>query len=210
MDDVVSYVIGKKKSGGSPTGTIQITKNGSTNVSSYATANVNVQPNLESKSITISSNTTTLVEPTSGKDGLSSVSITTSVPQPSGKITITENGTNIDVSSYATADVSVSGGGGIQTAKLTLIVKDYLGEIVPEENLNNVNLVFIKNGVWWQTDGAILQFDVIDNETYTINVEAYKEEEEEGEIIERYATGVVYDELVSGDTTVEVQLEAWT
>ena len=31
---------------------------------------------------------------------------------PSGKITITENGTDIDVAQYATADVSVSGGGG--------------------------------------------------------------------------------------------------
>ena len=31
---------------------------------------------------------------------------------PSGKITITENGTGIDVARYATADVSVSGGGG--------------------------------------------------------------------------------------------------
>lgn len=30
--------------------------------------------------------------------------------QPSGKITITQNGTNIDVSSYATADVNVPGG----------------------------------------------------------------------------------------------------
>ena len=31
---------------------------------------------------------------------------------PSGKITITENGTDIDVAQYATADVNVEGGGG--------------------------------------------------------------------------------------------------
>lgn len=31
--------------------------------------------------------------------------------KPEGTITITENGTGIDVSQYATADVSVSGGG---------------------------------------------------------------------------------------------------
>lgn len=46
------------------------------------------------------------------------------VPQPSGKITITENGTDIDVSEYATADVNVAGGGGnpntIQTVTGTL------------------------------------------------------------------------------------------
>ena len=35
------------------------------------------------------------------------------IPTPTGKIEITENGENIDVSSYATADVNVSGGGGI-------------------------------------------------------------------------------------------------
>lgn len=31
---------------------------------------------------------------------------------PSGKITITENGTDIDIAQYATADVAVEGGGG--------------------------------------------------------------------------------------------------
>ena len=45
------------------------------------------------------------------------------VPQPSGKITITENGTDIDVSEYATADVIVEGGGGssdFSTAEVTI------------------------------------------------------------------------------------------
>lgn len=44
------------------------------------------------------------------------------VPQPSGKITITENGTDIDVSEYATADVNVSGGSSdFSTANVTII-----------------------------------------------------------------------------------------
>jgi len=108
MDDIVSYVIGKKKGGVTPTGEIDITQNGVTNVSGYATANVQVpEKQLEDKSIIISTNTTTLIEPTQGKDGMSSVSVTTNVPQPSGKITITQNGTDIDVSSYASADVNV-------------------------------------------------------------------------------------------------------
>ena len=34
------------------------------------------------------------------------------VVTPSGKITITENGTDIDIAQYATADVNVEGGGG--------------------------------------------------------------------------------------------------
>lgn len=43
---------------------------------------------------------------------------------PSGKITITENGTDIDIAQYATADVNVEGGGGssdFSTAKMTVI-----------------------------------------------------------------------------------------
>lgn len=109
--DIISYAIGKKKGGTTPTGEIDITQNGITNVSGYATANVQVpEKQLEEKSVTISSNTTTLIEPSTGKDGMSSVSITTNIPEPSGKITITENGTDIDVSSYASADVSVPAG----------------------------------------------------------------------------------------------------
>lgn len=109
--DIISYAMGKKKGGTTPTGEIDITQNGITNVSGYATANVQVpEKQLEEKSVTISSNTTTLIEPSTGKDGMSSVSVTTNIPGPSGKITITQNGTDIDVSSYASADVNISGG----------------------------------------------------------------------------------------------------
>ena len=79
--EVTSYLLGKKSGGGGdePTGTIDITSNGVKNVKSYASANVNVQPDLESKSITITENTTTTITPTTGKDGLSSVQVTTNV-----------------------------------------------------------------------------------------------------------------------------------
>jgi hypothetical protein len=78
--ELASYILGKKSGGGStPTGTINITENGTTNVTNYATANVNVQPDLETKSVTITENTTTTITPTTGKDGISSVSITTNV-----------------------------------------------------------------------------------------------------------------------------------
>lgn len=84
--DVTSYLLGKKAGGGeTPTGTIDIMENGTYNVSSYASADVDVQPDLETKSITITENTTTTITPTSGKDGLSSVEITTDVQSGGGK-----------------------------------------------------------------------------------------------------------------------------
>ena len=63
-----------------PTGTQQITENGTYDVSGKANAVVNVVPNLEQKTVTISENGTTEVTPTSGKDGMSKVTVTTNVP----------------------------------------------------------------------------------------------------------------------------------
>ena len=143
--DVTSYLLGKKAGGGeTPTGTIDITQNGTYNVSSYASADVNVQPDLETKSITITENTTTTITPTSGKDGLSSVEVTTNVPQPSGKINITQNGTDIDVSSYALADVSVSGG---KYAPRRCVFSNYTGtELNYElENIDSSNMMRFAN-----------------------------------------------------------------
>lgn len=112
--DITSFLIGKEVGGGSaPT------------------------PTYQDKEITITQNGEQTITADSGYDALSSVEITTNVPQPSGKITITENGTNIDVSSYATADVSVSGGGGsIQDiASLNTKINDDIDNFL--DNLNN-------------------------------------------------------------------------
>jgi len=98
--DITSYTLGKKAGGVTPTGEIDITQNGVTNVSGYATANVQVPEPTGTINITQNGETNVKNYETANVN----------VPQPSGKINITQNGTDIDVSSYATADVNVSGG----------------------------------------------------------------------------------------------------
>lgn len=66
-----------------PSGTLQITANGAKDVTNYKNVNVNVAPNLEQKTVTITENGTTEVTPTTGKDGMSKVTVTTNVPTAS-------------------------------------------------------------------------------------------------------------------------------
>lgn len=121
-----------------PTGTKSITENGTgIDVTNYASADVNVQPNVDTKSITTNG---TYNASTDNLDGYSSVNVniqpnvntksitangtynassdnldgysqvTVAVPSSAtGTINITENGTGIDVSSYEFANVSVPG-----------------------------------------------------------------------------------------------------
>lgn len=66
-----------------PEGTLDVTENGTQDVTNYKNVNVNVEPNLEEKTVTITTNGTTEVTPTSGKDGISKVTINTNVPTAS-------------------------------------------------------------------------------------------------------------------------------
>lgn len=66
-----------------PEGTLDVTENGTQDVTNYKNINVNVEPNLEEKTVTITENGTTEVTPTSGKDGISKVTINTNVPTAS-------------------------------------------------------------------------------------------------------------------------------
>ena len=63
---------------------------------------------------------------------------------PSGKITITENGTDIDIAQYALADVNVEGGGGssdFSTAEVTLIDTVEMGAPISGPFIVNDELV---------------------------------------------------------------------
>lgn len=83
-----------------PSGSIEIEENGNYDVSSKASANVNVTPKLQYKPAYQNGS----VKPDSDYDGLSEVWV--DVPQPSGNLPITENGT-FDVAQYATVKVSI-------------------------------------------------------------------------------------------------------
>lgn len=66
-----------------PEGTLDVTENGTQDVTNYKNINVNVEPKLEEKTVTVTTNGTTEVTPTSGKDGISKVTINTNVPTAS-------------------------------------------------------------------------------------------------------------------------------
>lgn len=80
-----------------PTGTIDITENGTHNVKEYEYANVQTTPNLQNKIATITENTTIEITTDTGYDGMGKVTITTNVaPNLQDKsVSITENGTTI-------------------------------------------------------------------------------------------------------------------
>lgn len=78
LDDYADY-IDNITTGITPSGTTNITTNGTYDVTNYASANVNVQPVLQNKSIEITENGITNVTADSGYDGLNEVEVTTNV-----------------------------------------------------------------------------------------------------------------------------------
>lgn len=91
-----------------PSGSVDITANGTHNVSGKASATVNVQPKLQTKSATPTKSQQT-ISPDSSYDGLSSVTVN-AIPAdyiiPSGSQNITANGT-YDIKSKASVVVAV-------------------------------------------------------------------------------------------------------
>lgn len=129
IDQMTSAVDSISGGGITPTGTIQITTNGTHNVATYASAEVNVAvptPSLQSKTASFTPSTSSqsrTVTADSGYDGLSSVAVSVAaIPSqyvvPSGTKTITENGTGIDVTQYASVDVAVPSSGSSKNVQV--------------------------------------------------------------------------------------------
>lgn len=98
--DMAAAIQALDTSGIHPTGTKNITANGTTDVTQYANANVNVLPNLQSKTVTQNGTVT----PDSGYDGLSSVVVNV----PSGGGSGYGKGTVVVDSSIITAVATAS------------------------------------------------------------------------------------------------------
>ena len=101
-----------------PSGSKSITENGTSDVTSFASIDVNVQPSLQEKSITPTISTQE-IEADSSYDGLSKVTVNPIPSQyiiPSGNLDITANGST-NVKNYETVNVDVQP--NLRTASVT-------------------------------------------------------------------------------------------
>lgn len=126
------------------------------------------------------------------------------IETPSGKIMITENGTDIDVAQYALADVNVEGGGGssdFSTATMTVngnfTQSDLFIAPVIEKDPNNEDIAFpqIQSGnstytVILYKGRSVLMFMGSQSRTITVSGN-----------IETASTGVY---IITGDCTITI------
>lgn len=121
-----------------PTGTIEITENGTHNVKDKEFANVNVQPVLQEKTVTIVENGTTITQNDSEYDGLSKVTTIVNVPEKQlGTKTITSNGL------YKATDDNLDGYSEVNVETSGVDINNYWDM---EKNIRNFKpIYFIKN-----------------------------------------------------------------
>lgn len=85
---------------------------------------------------------------------------------PKGKITITENATDINIKNYALADVNVSGGGGGGTGASAIITAELPNTTI---KLYDASSTLLDTKTTDATLGGYVVFDIETSGTYTIN-----------------------------------------
>lgn len=168
-----------------PSGTLQITANGAKDVTNYKNVNVNVEPNLEQKTVTITTNGTTEVTPTSGKDGISKITVTTNVPTSPIEEVATASAmdallveanvekyykfTGTTDSNYTNGDLYLVEGGAVSSHTLTF-TKSSDGTLTV--NGNNVTSPYtLQNGDVIKVGGYFQSSVTINGTTYTPSYE---------------------------------------
>lgn len=178
MIDIISYKLGKEAGGGGTPAVLinkNISANGTYNASGdeadgYKKVVVDVQPNLQNKSETITTNTTTTISADNGYDGLGEVSITTNVPEKTLTTkSITANGTynasSDNADGYSSVSVSVSSSGGPDWSVL-----GYSGIPTPVQEDYNYALQIKNNyvsGQSFQEDKSLVYMPMVDTSSET-------------------------------------------
>lgn len=155
---------------GEPTGTIQITENGTVDVSNYASAEVDVDPDLQSKSVTITANGSQTITPDTGKDGLSSVAVTVNVPGATPTLQ-TKNAVPTTSSQTITPDAGYDGLSSVIVAGDEDLIA---GNIKKDIQIFGVTGTYEGSGA--PTNGSLIDITCssnIDNVTATVNGHTY-------------------------------------
>lgn len=120
-----------------PTGTKNITTNGTEDVTQYASVSVNVTPSLEAKTNITPTKSSQTIQPSSGYDGLSSVQIDAI---PSNYIDTTDaTATASDIRSGKSGYVN-----GVKVSGSLVVNKVYVGSTDPSSSLGNNGDIYIK------------------------------------------------------------------
>ena len=127
-------------------------------------------PHYETKSVTFTPTTvqqSQTVTASSGYDALEAVNITVNaIPGeyviPTGNLPITQNGNNINVASYATVSVNVSGGAGWQVDTKTITTSDYPVSISFTSMKGQPHAFFLKSTTQISSSGSTTYYYIID------------------------------------------------
>ena len=209
-----------------PSGTLQITANGAKDVTNYKNVNVNVEPNLEQKTVTITENGTTEVTPTAGKDGMSKVTVTTNVPTASAVEEVATASamdallveanvgkyykfTGTTDSNYTNGDIYLVEGGGAVSSGETWVLNETVtlpsGNMSAEFESNNQYFATIGTGIMYSKN-YLSYIDEYNDDTFVYREDTNTWVNQNGTDTTAYRT-IIFDKPVT-DTTLLTWLQA--